>query len=62
MTTATLITSGGTVELTGAALQLAQLLAAYRGEIARVRFGKVTFNFGGGENVSCEVVQSLRLR
>lgn len=59
---ARLITTGGTVTLTGAADRLAQLLAAYANEIARVQFGKVTFNFGGGENVTCEVVQSLRLR
>jgi hypothetical protein len=62
MSAATVIVSGGTVQLTGAAVQLAQLLAAYQAEIARVRFGKVTFSFGGGDNCSCEVVQSLRLR
>jgi len=58
----TVIVSGGTVLLTGAAVQLAQLLAAYHAEIGRIRFGRVTFNFGGGENVTCEVVQSLRLK
>ena len=60
MSPAVLITPGGTVELTGAALQLAHLLSAYRAEISRVRFGRVTFSFGGGEHCTMEVTQSFR--
>lgn len=59
--TAKLITAAGTVELTGSAARLAEVLALYHAEIARVRFGYVRFNFGAGAKVTAEVNQSLRI-
>lgn len=58
--TAKLITEAGTVELTGAAAKLAELLAVHQCDIAALRFGYVRFNFGNGELSSVEVNRNLK--